>query len=301
MLFRSDGGTLTAGTRTVPLDAESVTVALDEDGDIAVRLASPPDGPLLLVERLVAETNGERWYLVGSPPRARGGSLLSRVVSATPVPALPPLTLPEPVQSTVRPDMFVVKAPTLDIPNDDVVYLRTGALCSPIAADRDGVPAATLKRPSGATWYFVTVSRKEVHIRAAEGAPPVVGATWTFGLDPARTCRRGGVWVYGGDRLDVTPRNRGGLPIGANRLDLAGAAFGAIGETRVTLRMGDAVLAAVTVPPNGWDGAGIQVPLTTPVDAWTELPTLHVEMDGSGYLLLTTADVIAPADEPGAR
>ena len=139
MLFRSDGGTLTAGTRTVPLDAESVTVALDEDGDIAVRLASPPDGPLLLVERLVAETNGERWYLVGSPPRARGGSLLSRVVSATPVPALPPLTLPEPVQSTVRPDMFVVKAPTLDIPNDDVVYLRTGALCSPIAADRDGV------------------------------------------------------------------------------------------------------------------------------------------------------------------
>ena len=109
------------------------------------------------------------------------------------------------------------------------------------------------------------------------------------------------VWVYGGDRLDVTPRNRGGLPIGANRLDLAGAAFGAIGETRVTLRMGDAVLAAVTVPPNGWDGAGIQVPLTTPVDAWTELPTLHVEMDGSGYLLLTTADVIAPADEPGAR
>lgn len=292
-----DGATVTLGERSVvAFGAEGAT--LDGPGtDAPVRLSvtSPTAGPLVLVQRVVAEGGAQPWYLLGSPPKDLSASLVGVIDAAAPPPAFGDGRPVEPKAQAGSPGRYLLPLGTTEVPTDEEVRPRAGVTCSPVTAFRDGVPVRTLRREDKRPAWLVGASGASVHVEGLAGAQPVEGATWTVGYDPARTCGGTAVWALPGDRLTVRPKATASLPPGASRLDVLGVPFGAVGETRVRLTLGDRVLAEATVPAGGWTGTPLHVPFAAPVPTWTEVPTLQVEVDGAGWLLVTVAEVVTPA------
>ncbi len=247
---------------------------------------SPPDGPWLLVRRVVAGTEDAPWHLLGSADTGRAVDLFKGEVAwAAEPPPVGALGSVEPAKDgTWRIDTSALTAP------DSEAITRGSGInrCSPVRLFEDGVPLAVpnvglAKLPTTAGAYAHTSAG--VLFTTPDGTSPLTnGRTYTAALDPKRVCLTSR-WLYPGDhaRFRVGPRQLGGLGAGATTLHLTGVSFGDT-DAVLTVRVlvGGRELLATAVPlatlhaaPSDWtlpapvdrDAEEVVVELSTPPDA----------------------------------
>ncbi|MDP2313483.1 MAG: hypothetical protein Q8P41_11305 [Pseudomonadota bacterium] len=253
-----------------------------------VEVTSPPDGPWLLVRRIVAGTDAAPWYLLGAPDSGRTVEMLrGELAYAAAPPPLGPLGKALPT----REGGFRFEATALGAPDGDTVYKQSGiSACSPVVVLEDGVPLPAPNSPlrivkEGGGAYAHTAFG--ILFSAPDGASPIEsGRTYTAILNPDRACRSGR-WIYPGDIARFTvgadPLRR--LSTAATRLDLTVSAFGGTDPTAAmtarvivgteTVFEGTAPFATLDATPPSWvlpvpipaTAEGVVVELSTPAGA----------------------------------
>ena len=282
----------TVGTATVHAPSPA--------GPWRVEVASPADGPWLLVRSVVAGTDAAPWYALGTPDEGRVVSVLKGSVTYDGAPpAIGALGRVFPTKG----GGWRVETTDLGAPNGDTVYRATGiSACSPIRLLEDGAPLAQPNAPvrlvpttAGAwahTAFGVLFSTSDLT------SPLANGRAYTAALNPERPCRTGR-WLYPGDHATfAVPDNLlGRLAEGATRLDLTANAFG--GDTSAALtvrvRVGDAELLSTTTAVGGLDAAPPRFSLTTPVPR--DAKGVVVELStppGAPFVMVTGLDLIEP-------
>ncbi len=282
------------------IDGEATVAGPAPEGPWSVEVRSPPDGPWLLVRRVVAGTSAAPWYLVGAADAGRTVDLLKGDVAyAGAPPAIGSLGRIFPAKD----GGWRIEADALGVPNGEEVARMSGiSACSPLTIAEDGVPlpapntAPRLVLETPGAWQHTAFGVRFVTV---DGSSPLEnGRAYTAHLDPARKCRSAW-WLYPGDvaRFTLPARRLGTFSRGATRLELTAAALGDAGTSALTARVlvgdeehfaGTAPLAGIDRAPPSWTLARAVLP-TSP-DLTVEL---SVPADGP-FTLITALALFEP-------
>lgn len=279
----------------------------------AVVVASPADGPFVLVRRVVRGAGEDSIAWLGSPGRQATGALGSEVVYAAappPLPALPPPTVDGP--DTLRFDLRATGVPSTHA----VRAAASLSGCSPIRVAAAGAaPGALVVREQDLDRGVGTFAQSGTDLLlrvAAPAAAPADPGAFTVSLDPARACQ-GMRWLYPGDRVEVlVSAQRAATLLGpVDRVEVGGVAFPAEGASpgpamgRIEVRSGAATildatfeLDALSQRPPAWTldppapvGQALEIALSTPTGAPFTLVT-SIEISSGG------AVPVAPVGAP---
>lgn len=267
-------------------------------GPWTLTVTSPPDGPWVLLQRLVFGTKEDARHVIG----AEGGTSLGIAASgdstyAAPPPALGPLSAPTTL-AAATPDaidlqQYDIRA--LGLPNTRLLYrVASVAGCSPIRVTSTGQPL-----PFVVTAAAIEPTGGYAHVGDDLLVSP--GATdLAVSLEPTRKCRALR-WLYPGDALTLTasPAVLAGLHASPTHLSIGGAAViegptDAVAQVRLytgeTLRLDTTFpLATLNQAPPSWvleppldiDSAPVRLEIHTPSDApWVLLSTATLSEPG---------------------
>jgi hypothetical protein len=206
----------------------------------SLSIASPADGPYLLLRRVVHGPTDSPAYTIGAPGSNSVAVITADAKYAGPPPALPPLAAPAADGETTS--TFALDPAT--VPDTEVLWkLASVAGCSPVRLSEDGKPlAAPTVRPKdvpAAAGRYAQSGTTLTVTGSDQTAPHANGRAYAATLDETRRCR-GLRWLYPGDSLTLTvkPSLLGPLLSDATRLELGGAAVAeatpAIGRLRVS-------------------------------------------------------------------
>lgn len=192
-------------------------------------VASPADGPWVLLRRVVHGPADAPRFVVGAPGPSSVGVLASDATYSPEPHALPPLGAPTAAGDTTS--TFALDPAT--VPNTETLWgLASVAGCSPVRLSEDGTPlAAPTVRPKdvdkGPGRYAQGGTTLTV-IGSDGTAPHINGRAYAASLDATRKCR-GLRWLYPGDTATITvkPNLLAPLLADATRLELGGAAVSA--------------------------------------------------------------------------
>lgn len=292
--------------------AAAVTVAGEAPrGPWGVEVRSPPDGPWLLVRRMVAGTGAEPWHLLGSVDTGTTVDFLKgKAIFPAEVPHVGPLG---PISPTAD-GGWRFDTSALGVPDSEVINARSGLnRCSPARVSEDGVPLAA---PNIGLGKLAETDGAYAHTAAGilfntsdRSAPTTNGRAYTAALDPGRMCATSR-WLYPGDvtRFRVGPRQLWALATGATHLRLSAVSFdGGSPAAALTARLfvgGEAVF-TTTLPLAGIDAAPADHALPAPVgrDSEDVFVELSVPPDApftlvSALALMQPPRPAFPADPP---
>ncbi len=258
-------------------------------------VASPSDGPYVLLQRVVTGPADAPVYLIGKPARRGQVSLLAGEVEA----AAEPPSLSGDVAAPVagrEPGLWLFDVSGFAVPSHDQTYKSAGTGCSPMQLILDGARLVGGRTAPGKPRLGHAGGQLRVNFPAEFDA--TAAHTYAVALDPDRACGSGAArWLYPGDELtfsvDAEPLQR--LVAGADSLELGGAAVPASGALEVSLSVDGAEVYATTVDLAHYPPPPMLLPTrVSPAAASAEL-RLRLP---SGYLLVTSADLSEPAPPP---
>lgn len=264
-------------------------------GPWTLEIESPPDGPWLLLDRVVTGSDDSPWYLVGRPAAEASVDLfvVGKATYAERSLELPPLSKP-PVEAGWRKGLWVFPVGELGVPSLEEVFDRAGASCGALRMVVDGKQAASTTEERAAKGVDKMVHSRERGLveTAANTDPRADGHTYSFALEPSRQCLKHGQWVYPGDTMTLT------APLAALRqagvsLRFTGATFPAeaAGVAHVVASAGDARIEQ-DLPLSELAFTTLDLPSPArPTDTLTL--TISTPSD-AGYLLLTALDLLEP-------
>ncbi len=296
--------TVRFGAAEAPLvragDGLAAAVHADVAGAFTVEIASPPDGPTLLLDRLALRAGDDAWYVLGTAPREVTVDVLLQPVTF----AAPPRTLAQPTKPPTeapwKKGTWVFPVGDLGVPPLEETA-KLGATCSALRLSIDGQPAERQAdgAPPNTPVATVTHSKDRLLVRFQDPAEPAGGPErFGYHLDPERKCGKHARWVGPGDdaRFTIPPDAHAGLRHAGTTLHLTGGAFYAKPEDEV----------AVSVTADGATLLDRTLPLTALADAPADLPldaplpadaAVEVRIRSTGWLLLTYAQLAeAPPD-----
>lgn len=260
----------------------------------SVVVASPADGPWLLVRRVSADGD----YLVGKAASAARVSFLSVVPTFAGPPPAAPVPDGPPKEAAWKKGSWLYFFTGTDVPALDEAFSAAGAQCTPMRVTVDGQPVESTFGPDGKTPVTkATWAAGHLTLVNADGSDPRQnGHTYAFRLEPERLCTRQGRWVYPGDvetwHLDADAL--GALRVAAGSLQLTGAAFPqgkGRGTLRAQLRAGGAVVAEATWPLADWTNATLPLPTPLPRDA-QDVELVLSTAPGDSYVLVSSAELV---------
>jgi hypothetical protein len=303
--------TLEAGRATATLErgAERASAVLTPDAPTApwsLTLTSPPDGPWLIVNRVVVGTPAEPWYAVGAPEKRRSVELVGAPARYDgPPDPLPDTALVGAPKPFAR-GLWYIDAPELGVPYWEIIRDTVAiAGCSPVRVSRDGEPMPGPSTPlgdlmdNGAEGYNHAGGR--LHLGAGAGRTPE-GHRYAVSLDEARACRDAR-WLYPGDTLTLTPAatalDRLTAPAEQLELGLAAVTRDPTSErARVRLSRGAEVLVDAEVDLGDLTRTAARWPLAAPVERGAEGLVLEISTSGTAPYLVLTSATLAQAERP---
>ncbi|MFZ5475864.1 MAG: hypothetical protein ACOZNI_03740 [Myxococcota bacterium] len=290
------GGGAPVGLERVGVGLEALVHAAATGEAWSVDVASPADGPWLLVRGLAVGSDDDPWHVVGGPREDAVVDLLAGELTWGEAPHRLFGPIPKPQEAAWRPGSWFFEVEDWGVPFTEEVHERAGAGCSPLRLKIDDVPAETIVDEARKLPLATAVHSKErLIVRSADDARPIDGSrTFSLYLDPQRRCVGATRWLYPKDALAVTLKDGslGPLRRAADSLQISGASFyGADGDAvDVEVRAGGEVVAVATLPLAGFDKGIVTVPLAKPVprDATGVSVSLRSRSE-AGYLLITAA------------
>lgn len=202
-----------AGAPPVKLTAlgDEATATVDvpaPSGAWTIEIVSPPDGPWLLLQRVVAGDPAHPWYAVGAPDPARTLALLKGEASWSNVGTLPTMTLtqfkPGGGKMWIAPEVA-----SLHVPSGEDAFSVAGIPgCSFLRVAEDGTPlpgpntpVAKVKDQGGGKYVQMQFG---IGLSTPDGSSPKDnGRTYTLSFEPTRACANAR-WLYPGDRASFT-------------------------------------------------------------------------------------------------
>lgn len=217
-----------AGGAEVPFERRGHALEARGEGPAAsgpwsVTVRSPPDGPWLLLSRVVTGTAEAPQYLIGTadPPT------VVPLTRAPPPYAAPPPGLPLNPEAPVpgrEANLWRYDVSSFGVPSHDAVFEAAGTGCSPLELLEDGKPIRDILGPDGKAISKLIHAGGVAKVSFGDGRDPGAGDhVYTFRLDPSRVCGKGkGLWLYPGGELSLTvgPDALSALVSGATELDL---------------------------------------------------------------------------------
>lgn len=281
------------------------TAAAAARGAWSVEITSPPDGPWLLLQRVVTGTAEAPQYLVGKadPPTT------VRLAQAEPSYAAPPPWLPllAPLPTAGRqPGLWTYDVASFGVPTHGEVFIAAGTGCSPLELLEDGKPTREILGVDGKPILTLIHTATGAKVTFPEGRDPNSGDhVYTFRLEPSRVCgKHKGLWLYPGDDLTlrVGTEELTALVAGATELDLGGAVApdGVFGTLHVSLVVDGVEALNQQIPTSAFPMPPLPLAGTVPPSAQSAELRLRLE-SRNAYLLITTADLVEAAPGPLGR
>ncbi len=257
-------------------------------------VASPADGPWLLLQRVVTGTHRNPIFLIGYVDVPARVDLTGAPEFSSPPPVLVPPAAG--LVSLGKTGRWSWALGPLGVPGFGEVYEASGTGCTPLEVLHNGVPTAETLGADRRPLIKVSYTGQKLRLQLPDATRPAPGA-FTLRLSPTRRCEDKGLWLYPGDevRLPVGVEGLGVLSQAADTLELGATRFpvGASGTLHASLAAGGTEV---------WSGSFAldslplpQAVLPTPIGPDVLEAVLTLRNEGGAYVLLTTASLVQPA------